>query len=82
MTTARTAGNILERDFLEIRCRILDLAASLDRIERAEGASEIDNDPRRKQLEEGIRILLSDGTDRAERVQILFSDPYDEGWNK
>lgn len=78
----QTASDILERQFLEMRCGILTLAAALDRLDRAEGAEVIKEDERRQRLQEGIEILLSDGDDRAERLQLLFSDPYQEGWNQ
>jgi len=77
-----TAPEILERHFLELRCGLLDLAAAFDRIDRSAGSDKTSADPRRKQLEEGLQILLSDGTDRAERIQLLFSDEYQEGWNQ
>ncbi len=77
-----TAINVFERHFLELRCEILNLAAALDRVERSQGAEEVAKDPRNFKLQEGLKILLSEGTDRAERVQILFSDEYKEGWNK
>ena len=35
MSNARAAAEVLNRDFLEIRARILDLAAALDRVDRA-----------------------------------------------
>lgn len=78
----QTASDILERQFLEMRCGILTLAAALDRLDRAEGAAAIKEDERRQRLQQGIEILLSDGDDRAERLQLLFSDPYQEGWSQ
>jgi hypothetical protein len=33
-------------------------------------------------LQEGIAILASGGGDRAERIQMLFSDPYVAHWNR
>lgn len=82
MSTTQSADRVLERHFLEMRCEILNLASALDRIERSDGYSGIADDPRLAQLAEGIGILSSDGTDRAERVQMLFSDEYEAGWNK
>ncbi len=35
MLNRRDATEVLDRDFLEARCKILELAATLDRIDRA-----------------------------------------------
>ncbi len=80
--SAQTASQILERTFLDLRCRILEIAAALDRIERADNAEEIDCDRRIEQIRASFALLGENGFDRAERVQILFSDPYDADWNK
>lgn len=79
--TAQTADAVLDRHFLELRCEILNLAAALDRIERSDGYSNVADDPRLAQLAKGLEILTTGGTDRAERVQLLFSDEYQSGWN-
>lgn len=81
MSSPQTARQILDRHYLEIRSKILDLAASLDRVERATEDS-IKNDPRLAKVRSGIELLLTPGTDRAERVQMLFSDAYVENWMK
>ncbi|MEW4529222.1 MAG: hypothetical protein ACF8PG_12565 [Maioricimonas sp. JB045] len=80
MAGTRTAQDVLERHFLELRCGLLDLAAAFDRIDRSEDADAVRDDPRMDQLRKGLRILLDGGTDRAERIQLLFSDAYEEGW--
>jgi hypothetical protein len=33
-------------------------------------------------IQQGLGILASAGSDRAERIQMLFSDEYIEGWNR
>ena len=81
MSQTQSSGAVLDRHFLELRCEILNLAAALDRIERADGFSQTAADSRLSQLQEGIKILSTGGTDRAERVQLLFSDEYETGWN-
>jgi hypothetical protein len=78
MSTARTKQQVLEADFLALRARILEVAAGLDRFDRASG--DWPNDPRRNRLDEAIRLLLADEPDRAEHVQLLFSRAYDEAW--
>lgn len=72
------AKAVLDREFFEIRAKILQIAASLDRMERGEG--QVDDDPRMKLLQEGIAILSSDEPNRAEQVQLLFSRQYVENW--
>jgi hypothetical protein len=73
-----TAPAVLNREFLELRAKILELAASLDRLDRAEGV--VSDDARLTKLRRGLEILLSDDPDRAERIQLLFSRPYHEDW--
>lgn len=82
MSAPMAANAVLDRLYLEIRCRLLDVAAALDRIERAEGGDDVSNDARWNQLQKGIAILEGDGADRAERIQMLFSDAYVPNWNR
>jgi len=72
------AAAVLEREFLEIRAKILEVASSLDRFDRGEG--DVTDDPQYKQLLQGIDILKQSGEGRAERVQTLFSLAYDPNW--
>ena len=81
MSSSQAAPAVLERVYLEIRCKLLDVAASLDRVARAEGGDSVQADPRLAQINQGIEILGSAGVDRAERIQMLFSDPYIANWN-
>ena len=78
MPTSSTAANILDREFLDIRSKLIDLAASLDRIKRAQGS--IANDPRMDKITKALQILASQTPSRTEQIQILFSLPYDEHW--
>lgn len=73
-----TAAETLNREFLEIRYRILDLAAMLDRLERSE--DNVADDPRLKRIHEAIDVLKKVNGDRAEQVQLTFSRAYDEAW--
>jgi len=74
------AKAVLDREFLEMRCRIIDLAASLDRIERGEGRETISGDPRMESIRGGLALLADSQVGRAERVQLHFSDEYRVGW--
>ena len=79
-SSTQSAPESLERHFLELRCRMLDLAAAFDRLSRAPGGDQLADDPRMKQLQQGLKIVASEGPDRAERFQLLFSDEYDPQW--
>ncbi len=81
----RAADQILNETFLELRAKLLEIAATLDRIERsADGGKSLSVHAlaRRKQVDEAIRICLSEGPDRAARLQRLFSREYESNWRK
>ena len=82
MPGKRTAQETLDREFLEIRCRIIDIAAALDRIDASQGADTIASEPRIAVIKDALKILPEPQTDRAARVQVVFSDPYDENWRQ
>jgi hypothetical protein len=82
MSHSRDAVEVLNRDFLEARWRILDVAAALDRIDRAPGRPGEPPDRRLAQLRQAIEALLEPGPGRAETVQHLFSLEYDPHWRK
>lgn len=75
-----SADELLNREFLTVRARILDIAAALDRIESAAGTAK--TDPRIDLLHRAIDELKKTGSDRAERVQMLFSRAYDPAWRE
>jgi hypothetical protein len=71
----QSARQILDRQYLEMRWRCLSLAADLDRVQRgAGGPSLLQAEPRLRQLHQAIRVLGSDQANRAEQVQMIFSD--------
>jgi hypothetical protein len=72
------APELLNNEFLEIRARLLQVAAALDRIDRATG--DVSRDKRRADLDQAIRVLLETGSGRAEQLQRVFSLAYDQGW--
>ncbi len=80
MSIPMTAAEVLDREYLEIRAKVLELAASFDRLERAEGA--VAGDPRIRLVREAIDVLQSDSDDRAEQIQLIFSLHYDDEWQK
>jgi hypothetical protein len=80
MTTPMTAPDVLDREFFEIRAKLLELAASFDRLDRGDGS--VDGDPRMTLVQNALQILQRDSADRAEDIQMLFSRQYDENWRK
>jgi hypothetical protein len=76
---SRTA---LDAYFLEVRARILDVAAILDRLGRGSGAAETDSDPRLARIREALEVLHDQSGGRAERIQKIFSLDYDPAWEK
>jgi hypothetical protein len=80
--TPMPAGKALDTFFLEARCRLLDLAAILDRIGRGTGATSTDTDPRLAKIRHALDVLGDESGGRAERIQQLFSLEYDPAWKK
>ena len=71
----RDAKTTLDATFLEMRWRALSLAADLDRIERAAGGKQlVASDPRLTKLRDALKMLCQNEPDRAERLQMIFSD--------
>ncbi len=75
--------DVLNQFYLEARARLLEVAATLDRIDRGGVA---DDDPRLGLLRQAIHVLdqstSKPATDRAEQLQLLFSRQYDAQWQK
>lgn len=78
MTTPMDAAAILDREFLELRAKILQLAASFDRLDRGMGL--VADDPRMQLIHDGLKILQQADGDRAEQLQLLFSRAYADSW--
>jgi hypothetical protein len=73
--TMPDAKQVVDQQFLEMRWRCLSLAADLDRVERARGGAELlGTDVRLQTLRQAINVLTDSASNRAERVQMLFSD--------
>ena len=70
--------SVLDREFIALRAKLIELAAGLDRLDRAR--EPIADDLRYQKLLKAIRLLQENAPDRAEKIQMLFSLPYDEQW--
>ena len=78
MSVPLEAAELLDREFLEVRARLLQIAATLDRFDRAEGS--VAADARLAKIRQALAILAADDADRAEKIQLLFSRPYAPSW--
>jgi len=66
-----TREQVLELYFMEARSKLIDLAAFLDRVERAEGR----DDFRMAAFRQALQQLRSGQSGRAKRVLLTLSDP-------
>ena len=85
MTKPRTADTVLTETFLEVRAKLLEVAATLDRVDRAAAEQEPLGEGGREQREKidrAIELLLADGPDRAAQLQQLFSRGYESHWRE
>jgi hypothetical protein len=80
MPNQRQSSEVLEQEFLPARAKILEVAAALDRLDRAEGSTGTDS--RRAQLQAAIQVLLRPEDDRAEQIQLIFSRQYKDEWRE
>jgi hypothetical protein len=77
------ASKALEQFFFEARCKLLDIAAILDRINRGQESGEVlANDPRIEKIRRALEVLHDQSGGRAERIQQIFSLDYDPSWDK
>jgi len=80
--TPLPAAQALERYFLEARCKLLELAAILDRIGRGANATSVAEDPRLEKIRQALEVLHDRSGGRAERIQQIFSLDYDPTWER
>lgn len=78
MTQQTNKSTMLDREFLDIRCRILDIASALDRIDQHDNTNH--TDPRMNKMIDAIQLLTNQPQDRTQKIQMIFSDPYDPNW--
>jgi hypothetical protein len=78
MTKIRSSTDVFDQEFLPIRAKLLEVAASLDRLDRAIGS--ITSESRLSQIRAAIEVLLRADDDRAEQVQLIFSRPFEDDW--
>lgn len=69
-----TAKEVIDRYFLENRAKLIDIAAFLDRIDRAAGSETAESDYRLRALFSALDVLTDGQANRAGRVLEIFSD--------
>jgi len=76
-TCPLTQRQLIDQEFMEHRVKVLDLAAFLDRLDRAR---ELDagDDFRLRSVRDALRLLVDGEGERVQRVQMTFSDPRSE----
>ena len=75
LVPCKTAEELLDMYFLDIRSALLESAAVLDRIERADGGSDMLSCERIQKLKQACDIIKNGRGNRAEQFLLLFSDP-------
>ncbi|MBN2578091.1 MAG: hypothetical protein JXB10_03790 [Pirellulales bacterium] len=65
------AEKILDDEYLAVRSRLLDIAAVLDRLERAPRS--VSGDARLEKFRQAFQILAGGAPNKTEQVQLLFS---------
>ncbi len=73
-TCPLTQRQLIDEYFMEHRVQVLELAAFLDRLERARELDAQD-DFRLRAIRDALTVVAGDGGARVERVQMVFSDP-------
>ena len=69
-----TRQQVLDLYFMDARCKLIELAAFLDRVERSDGEADF----RMEALQKALPLLLSGGAERARSVLLSLSDPTTE----
>lgn len=77
----RKSEQVVEQEYLQMRAKILEMAAFLDRLDPAAEHSSI-TESRLSLLRQGCELLLDAEGEKAARVQLLFSRHYDSQWRK
>jgi hypothetical protein len=80
MSQSRQGNEVFDQEFLPIRSKLLEVAAALDRVDRAGGP--LSAEQRRTQVQAAIQVLLRPEDDRAEQLQLIFSRPYESQWRE
>jgi hypothetical protein len=72
-----TQRELIDEYFMEERVKVIDLAAFLDRLDRAREL-DAEDDFRLRSIRDALNVLAGDDGNRVQRVQMIFSDPRSE----
>lgn len=78
MPIQHLASDVLDDEFLQIRHRLIDIAAALDRIDRGTDPAKVQADPRLAEIQRAVDVLSETKPNRAERLQMVFSQEYSQ----
>jgi len=70
----QTKQEVLDQSFIEVRAKLIEVAAFLDRVDRAEG----EEDYRIKAFRQALKALEGNEPERAKQILLAFSDPTTE----
>ena len=76
-TSPLTQRELIAAYFMKHRVQVLELAAFLDRLDRAREL-DADDDFRLRSIREALAVLVDGDGSRVQRVQMIFSDPRSE----
>lgn len=76
----RSASQVLDAEYLQVRAKILEIGAFFDRLNEAE-AADVDKE-KLSLLTRGCDILNDGQPNKAARIQLLFSREYDQAWRE
>jgi hypothetical protein len=76
-TSPLTQRELIDEYFMEERVKVIDLAAFLDRLDRAREI-DADDDFRLRTIRDALAVLSGGDGNRVQRVQMIFSDPRSE----
>lgn len=74
LPSEKNAEELLEMYYLDMRSALLETAAGLDRLERAEDYQKIAENPKYKRLFTAMKMILETRKYRSERFLELFSE--------
>ena len=77
IASPKTGRELIDEYFIETRHRVIEIAAYLDRLDRA-GDPATESDFRTRALREALAVLCDGSFPRVDRIQMVFSDPTTE----
>ena len=71
-------SEVIDMYFMEHRAKVMDIAAFLDRVDRAKDDEGVKGDFRMSAFRDSLKLLMDGKSNRAKRVLELLSDPTTE----